>query len=42
LDQAAINAYKLAIISKTWPGTYLEFRRALYRKLFDYSKLIDS
>jgi hypothetical protein len=42
LDQAAINAYKLATIGKTWPkDRHLEFRRALYRKLLDFSKLID-
>jgi hypothetical protein len=44
LDQAAINAYKLAAIGKTWPNKdldHLEFRRALYRKLLDYSKLVD-
>jgi len=45
LDQAAINAYKLATIGKTWPGNnisaHLEFRRVLYRKLLDYSKFID-
>jgi hypothetical protein len=45
LDQAAINAYKLATIGKTWPediSAHLGFRRALYRKLLDYSKLMDS
>jgi hypothetical protein len=44
LDQAAINAYKLATIGKTWPdniSAHLKFRRALYRKLLDYSKLMD-
>ena len=45
LDQAAINAYKIAIISKTWSKTdnsaHLEFRRLLYEKLLDYSKLVD-
>ena len=43
LDQVAINVYKLAIIAKAWPkdnhSTYIEFRRALYRRLLDYSKL---
>jgi len=42
LDQAAINAYKLATEAKTWTKGYLEFRRALYRKLLAYSKLIKS
>jgi hypothetical protein len=40
LDQAAINAYKLAIVGKTWPNTHsvhLKFRRELYAKLLDYS-----
>jgi hypothetical protein len=42
LDQAAINAYKLATIGRTWPKDHhLEFRRALYRKLLDFSKLVD-
>jgi hypothetical protein len=44
LDQAAINAYKLATVGKTWLddiSAHLKFRRALYRKLLDYSKLID-
>jgi hypothetical protein len=45
LDQAAINAYKIAIISKTWSkdddSAHLEFRRLLYEKLLDYSKLVD-
>jgi hypothetical protein len=43
LDQAIINAYKLASIAKTWPkdshSIHLEFRRALYARLLDYSKL---
>ena len=41
LDQAAINAYKLATMRNTWPNdhsAHLKFRRALYRKLLDYSK----
>jgi hypothetical protein len=41
LDQAAINAYKLATIGKTWPDNYsahLKFQRELYRKLLDYSQ----
>jgi hypothetical protein len=41
LDQAAINAYKLAVIKKTWPNDHLghlKFWRALYRKLLDYSQ----
>lgn len=43
LDQAAMDAYKLTIIGKTWPKDHhLEFRWALYRKLLDLSKLIDS
>jgi hypothetical protein len=43
LDQAAINAYKLATVGKTWPkgnSAHLEFRRALYRKLLNYSTLV--
>ena len=45
LDQAAINAYKLANIARTWPNSdhhsvYLEFQRALYNKLLSYSKLV--
>jgi hypothetical protein len=38
LDQAAINAYKLAVVGKSWSETYLKFRRALYSKLLDYSQ----
>jgi hypothetical protein len=38
LDQAAINAYKLAVVGKTWSETYFKFRRALYTKLLDYSQ----
>jgi Transposase IS4 len=42
LDQAAINAYKLALVAKTWQkndhSAYLEFRQALYDQLLDYSK----
>ena len=41
LDQAAINAYKLAVVGKTWPNSHsahLKFRRELYRKLLDYSQ----
>jgi hypothetical protein len=38
LDQAAINAYKLAVVEKTWSETYLNFRRALYIVLLDYSQ----
>jgi hypothetical protein len=41
LDQAAINAYKLAVESGTWPkgnSGHLKFRRELYSKLLDYSK----
>lgn len=41
LDQAAINAYKLAVFGKTWPNNHsahLKFRRKLYRKLMDYSQ----
>jgi hypothetical protein len=44
LDQAAINAYKLATVGKSWrkdDSAHLEFRRALYRKLLDYSKLVE-
>lgn len=41
-DQAAINAYKLATVGKTWTKGHLEFRRALYRKLLAYSKLVKS
>jgi len=37
LDQAAINAYKLAVVRKSWSETHLKFRRALYSKLLDYS-----
>ena len=37
LDQAAINAYKLAV-RKTQSETYLNFRRALYTALLDYSQ----
>ena len=37
-DQAAINAYKLATVGKTWMQGHLEFRRALYTKLLAYSK----
>jgi hypothetical protein len=43
LDQAAVNVYKIATIGKTWPkeqSAHLDFRRALYRKLLDFSKLI--
>lgn len=44
LDQAAINAFKIATILKTWSkdnhSVHLEFRRALYRRLLDYSKLV--
>ena len=40
LDQAAINTYKLTIEAKTWTKEHLEFRRALYRKLLAYSKLV--
>jgi hypothetical protein len=41
LDQATINAYKIAITSKTWPKdklSHLKFRRRLYQRLLDYSK----
>jgi hypothetical protein len=42
LDQAAINAFKIAIILKVQQkddrSCHLEFRRALYRRLLDYSK----
>jgi hypothetical protein len=41
LDQAAINAYKLAVVGKTWPNSrsaHLKFQRELYRKLLDYSQ----
>jgi hypothetical protein len=44
LDQAAINAYKIAIISKTLPKnklSHLKFQRRLYQRLLDYSKLMD-
>src|ERR1700730_5468238 len=39
LDQAAINAYKLALIAGTWTKKegHLKFRRALYIKLLNYS-----
>jgi hypothetical protein len=45
LDQATINAYKLANIARTWldsdhNSVHLEFRRALYSKLLSYSKLV--
>ena len=39
-DQAATNAYKLAITSKTWTQGHLEFRRAIYTKLLAYSKVV--
>jgi hypothetical protein len=39
-DQAATNAYILAITLKTWPQGHLEFRRAIYTKLLVYSKLV--
>ena len=39
-DQAAINAYKLATVGKTWTQGHLEFRRALYTKLLMYSELV--
>src|SRR5277367_74419 len=42
LDQAAINAFKIAVILgiqlKDNHSIHLEFRRALYRRLLDYSK----
>jgi len=41
LDQAAINAYKLAVVGKTWPkddSGHLNFQREIYSKLLDYSK----
>ena len=41
LDQAAINAYKIAVESGTWPegnSGHLKFQRELYLKLLDYSK----
>jgi hypothetical protein len=38
LDQAAINAYKIGLVGKTWTKSHLEFRRVLYRKLLAYSK----
>jgi hypothetical protein len=41
LDQAAINAYKIAVIGKTWPDDnhgHLNFQREIYSKLLDYSK----
>ncbi len=37
LDQAVINAYKLAKAKGTWKS-HLEFRRDLYTKLLAYSK----
>jgi len=40
LDQAAINAYKIGLVGKTWTKSHLEFRRALYRRLLSYSKLV--
>jgi hypothetical protein len=43
LDQAAINAFKIAVLLGAQPkdnhSTHLEFRRALYQRLLDYSKL---
>ncbi len=46
LDQVAINVFKIAVILKTWPKdnyfVYLEFRRALYRRFLNYSKLLKS
>jgi len=39
-DQAAINAYKLATVGKTWTQGHLEFQRALYTKLLAYSELV--
>ena len=41
LDQAAINAYKLASVGKAWLESHVEFRRELYRKLLDHSKLLE-
>jgi hypothetical protein len=44
LDQAAINAYKIATIAEAWPkasSAHFKFRRALYQKLLDYSKFAD-
>jgi hypothetical protein len=41
LDQAAINAYKLAVESGSGPegnSGHLKFRRGLYSKLLNYSK----
>ena len=39
-NQAAINAYKLGIVAKTWDhSAHLEFRRALYGRLLSYSKV---
>jgi len=42
LDQAVINAFKIAVILKIQQkddySVHLEFRRALYRRLLDYSK----
>src|SRR5271170_7144199 len=37
LDQAAINAYKIGCIGKTWMGSHLDFRRELYQKLLAFS-----
>ena len=41
LDQAAINAYKLASVGEAWLESHVEFRRELYRKLLDHSKLLE-
>ena len=40
LDQAAINAYKIGLVGKTWTKSHLEFRRASYRRLLSHSKLV--
>lgn len=40
LDQAAINAYKLGVVGKTWTKGHLEFRRSLYTKLLASYKIV--
>ena len=38
LDQAAVNAYRLAVVSKSWKGSHLDFRCAIYKALLNYSQ----
>jgi hypothetical protein len=39
LDQAAINAYKLSCTKGIWTKGHVEFRRELYLKLLNFSKV---